>query len=168
MIGCMVFGALAYGGSEMFIHGVGSRVYRAAAFGCLGYGPLSSVYYPLCHKLTKSIGNQSVQIACKILVDQTFWSGLWNAMYLGVTDDNPLDSITRLSLPLLYDGWKIWPLIHIVTYKYIPPHLIVYWVGTVDILWACVLSRARSITLSEKENDHDDQESQDVQTNKGE
>lgn len=132
----MLFGAFVYGVGEYL---AGGRVIRSACFGSLGYGPLSLAYYPLCHRLTKRIPNEICRIGVKILIDQTVWSGLWNATYLGVTRD--VDTVTRLSIPLLVEGWKIWPLIHIITYKYIPKKLIVYWVGMVDLMWCYIMSK---------------------------
>lgn len=42
--------------------------------------------------------------------------------------------------PVVFRGWRFWPLAHIVTYGVIPPRHRVLWVNMLDLLWSSILA----------------------------
>lgn len=53
------------------------------------------------------------------------------------------DVKTRL-WPIVFRGWKFWPLAHIITYGVIPPRHRVLWVNMLDLLWSSILATLAS------------------------
>lgn len=53
------------------------------------------------------------------------------------------DVKTRL-WPIVFRGWKFWPLAHIITYGVIPPRHRVLWVNMLDLLWSSILASLAS------------------------
>ena len=52
--------------------------------------------------------------------------------------------------PLQREGWKLWPLIHIITYNFITREERVFWVDLVELVWVVMF-----ITILKKEDAFD-------------
>ena len=50
--------------------------------------------------------------------------------------------------PIVFRGWKFWPLAHIITYGVIPPRHRVLWVNMVDLVWSSILASLASDTAA--------------------
>lgn len=68
--------------------------------------------------------------------------------------DNPPQVLTDVQTriwPVVFRGWKFWPLAHIVTYGVIPPRHRVLWVNMLDLVWSSILASLASGSGPQKE-----------------
>lgn len=83
----------------------------------------------------------------KILMDQTIYLTVKCSMYImavgllqgesfGDVKENVKDRIGGIVLT----AWKFWPLVHCVTYGFIPARHRILWVNCVDLIWNAILA----------------------------
>lgn len=60
------------------------------------------------------------------------------------------EQIRTMWWPLQREGWKLWPMIHIITYNFIPREERVFWVDLVELVWVMLF-----ITILKKEDAFD-------------
>ena len=122
-----------------------SRVIRSGICGLIAHGPLSHLYYlALDHAFAQqSFITVSWMIPfAKIAIDQTVWSLCWNSIYytlLGILKfESPsviVASVKNSWWDLLRAGWRLWPMVHVLTYGVIPVQHRLLFVDLVEILW---------------------------------
>jgi hypothetical protein len=81
------------------------------------------------------------------VVDQTVWSLFWNSTYyilLGLLKfESPLviaATVRSTWWDLLKAGWRLWPLVHLLTYGIIPVQHRLLFVDAVELVWVTILS----------------------------
>jgi len=123
-----------------------TRYTRSGLVGFFPLGPLAHFYYDFV-----SARLDEWPTACKIALDQTLYLATYNTVYfvgLGVLARRPLGEVVaqyrQQFWQLLTAGWRIWPLVGIVTYTYIPTEHRVLFVDLVEILYSAVLSTITS------------------------
>lgn len=127
------------------------RALRSAACGCIAHGPLSHLYYVgLDHACAQQsvIPLDSLSLPLlKIGIDQTVWSLFWNSTYfalLGILKaESPVtivNSVQESWFDLLKAGWRIWPLVHLLTYSVVPLQHRLLFVDGVELAWVAILS----------------------------
>lgn len=113
------------------------------------------------HKLMECIfqGRRDGQtIVKKVALEQAF-SGPWNnfffMVYFGlIVEGRPWgfvrDKIKRDYATVQLNSWRIWPIVGLINYRYMPVQLRVLFHGVAAACWGVFLSlKARSITLKE-------------------
>ena len=128
------------------------RLLRSAAAGALAHGPLSHLFYEKLDRffvLSDALGNGDAWFAplVKVGIDQTLWAATWNALYLSLLGAMRLESpsVIRSSVAssgwdVLRAGWRLWPLVHLLTYTVVPLNARLLWVDAVDLGWVSVLA----------------------------
>ena len=127
------------------------RALRSGLVGLLAHGPLSHCYYlaldSLCQHSPLADGNGIATLVFKVGIDQTLWSLSWNALYcalLGLLKrEEPADiarDVRATAWPLLKAGWRVWPLVHLITYGLLPVQHRLLFVDSVELAWVAVLS----------------------------
>lgn len=118
------------------------RIARNALVGLLLLGPLAHFYYDF---VTNSL--DSWPIPAKIALDQTVYLGAYNTLYcvsLGVLGRRGWRDIAKEArttfIPLITAGWKLWPLVGIMTYTLIPPDHRVLWIDVIEVFYSVILS----------------------------
>jgi len=118
-----------------------ARLLRSTAVGLVLLGPLAHFYYEFVGTLT------DWSVPAKILLDQTAYLALYNTVYylpLGVLAGGDVGTVCadyRTKFwQLLTSGWKLWPLVGIVTYTLIPLNNRVLWIDLIEIFYSAVLS----------------------------
>lgn len=83
----------------------------------------------------------------KIALDQTLYASAYNCIYLtfidllkGMSPDDIKADVAKNNIPMLRAGWKLWPMVHMLTYTVIPKQHKQLWVCLVEIVWASYLS----------------------------
>ena len=129
-----------------------ARLLRSAAAGAIAHGPLSALFYEKLDRfvvLSDALGNGDAWFAplFKVGVDQTLWAASWNALYLSLLGAMRLESpstigksVANSGWDVLRAGWRLWPLVHLLTYTLIPLQGRLLWVDAVDLLWVSVLA----------------------------
>jgi len=126
------------------------RAIRSALCG-LAHGPLSHLYYIALDNsfLHQSLIDQDSWLVpfVKVGIDQTVWSIVWNSSYyimLGLLKAESLGTIAtgvkNSWLDLLKAGWRLWPLVHVITYSFIPIQHRLLFVDAVELAWVGILS----------------------------
>lgn len=83
----------------------------------------------------------------KVGVDQTAWSLFWNSTYYVLLGCLKLESPAVIAATvkgtwwdLLKAGWRLWPLVHLLTYGVIPVQHRLLFVDSVELVWVSILS----------------------------
>jgi len=131
------------------------RTARSATAGALFLGPLAHEYYHLQDALFTSLLHGAPAPAwlpvAKVAVDQTAYAATYNLVYftvLGVSrGDDPhevLATFRRLFWYLMKSGWRLWPIVHCITYSIIPTEHRLLWVDGIEVAWVTFLSMVAS------------------------
>lgn len=127
------------------------RLFRATAVGLVLLGPLAHFYYDFVGTL------ESWPILSKILLDQTAYLAFYNTVYYvaltvlaGKSFGEAVEEYKGSFWLLLTSGWKLWPLVGIVTYTLIPQQNRVLWIDGIEIIYSALLS-----TLANKEEEEE-------------
>lgn len=117
--------------------------------GLLSRGPIVHYWYIVLDYIFKKLGytteqqDKSTTIALvKTLLDQTIFSIPFNALYfyqLGLLEGRSFDYIQhKLSSEfwtLMIANWKVWPLVNIINFKFVPNNLRVLFGNFIGFLW---------------------------------
>lgn len=83
----------------------------------------------------------------RIAYDQLFWTPLLTAVFFGyhsLVSGSGLVGLKQDLLskywPTMRENWKVWPLVHVVTYALVPLQLRVVWVSLAGVCWSTFLS----------------------------
>ena len=129
-----------------------ARLLRSAAAGAVAHGPLSALFYERLDRLvvlSSALGNGDAWFAplFKVGVDQTLWAAGWNALHLSLLGAMRLESpaavgrsVAGSGWDVLRAGWRLWPLVHLLTYTVVPLSGRLLWVDAVDLGWVSVLA----------------------------
>lgn len=128
-----------------------ARVVRSGLCGLLAHGPLSHLYYlgmdhVFSHQTLLSSTSLFIPLV-KMGIDQTVWSVFWNSTYyvlLGLLKfESPsviVKTVRNSWWDLLKAGWRLWPMVHVVTYGVIPVQHRLLFVDAVELVWVSILS----------------------------
>ena len=126
-----------------------SRLLRSTAVGLVLLGPLAHFYYDFVATLS------DWSVPSKIFLDQTLYLAFYNTVYYvsltvlaGKSVGEAWEEYTKQWWLLLSSGWKLWPLVGIVTYTLIPQQNRVLWIDAIEIVYSAILS---SITNREED-----------------
>jgi len=118
------------------------RIVKNALVGLLLLGPLAHFYYEF---VTDQL--DSWPIPAKIVIDQTIYLGVYNTLYcvaLGILGGRAakdvVEEVRTTFIPLIVAGWKLWPLVGIVTYTLIPSEHRVLWIDAIEVFYSVILS----------------------------
>jgi protein Mpv17 len=128
----------------------------------LCFGPLVHEYYQFSDRILPVEGGSMMIRFEKILMDQTIYLTVKCAVYIsavGLLQGDDWDTVKNNVKDriggIIFTAWKFWPLIHCITYGFIPARHRILWVNSVDLIWNAILS-----TMARKEEpsgeDYDD------------
>lgn len=127
------------------------RTLRSAAIGAFAHGPLSYLVFSSDNSLIDQAAQLSAleewqQVGMKMLIDQTAGSVAWNTLYFALLGSLRRDTFQAVfqdlrdhGFDLLKAGWRIWPIVHMVTYSVIPAQDRLLFVDLVELAWISVL-----------------------------
>mmetsp|Transcript_10935 Transcript_10935/g.22785 ORF Transcript_10935/g.22785 Transcript_10935/m.22785 type:complete len:448 (-) Transcript_10935:487-1830(-) len=124
-----------------------SRVARSALAGLLVHGPFCHYWIQFTENYL-SFNGASWNIIPKVIADQTVWSLFLNSAYttmiLSLQGKSPQQVTSEIQdtwFSALSAGWKLWPLVHCVTFSpLIQPELKLLFVDVVEVAWVIILS----------------------------
>jgi protein Mpv17 len=124
----------------------------------LCFGPLVHEYYQFSDRILPVEGGSMMIRFQKILMDQTIYLTVKCAVYIsavGLLQGDDWDTVKNNVKDriggIIFTAWKFWPLIHCITYGFIPARHRILWVNSVDLIWNAILS-----TLARKEEPSED------------
>lgn len=130
---------------------------RTARNGLIGamFGPLVHYYYDWSDYVLPM--EVPVNRVLKLLMDQSVYFVAKCSAYIALVGllrgDTPAvvaQDVKERIQPVVFRGWRFWPLAHVVTYGVIPPRHRVLWVNMLDLLWSSILA-----SLASKEGEED-------------
>lgn len=130
---------------------------RTARNGLIGamFGPLVHYYYDWSDYILPM--EVPVNRVLKLLMDQSVYFVAKCSAYIALVGllrgDTPAvvaQDVKERIQPVVFRGWRFWPLAHVVTYGVIPPRHRVLWVNMLDLLWSSILA-----SLASKEGEED-------------
>lgn len=132
--------------------------WRTTRNGLIGlvFGPLAHEYYEFSDSiLPVEVG---VNRFYKIIMDQTIYLGTKCSVYIVAVNMLAGESWEYSSgmakdkiKGIMLTAWKFWPLVHIVTYGFIPARHRILWVNCVDLFWNAILALKTSAPEEDSE-----------------
>lgn len=124
---------------------------RTARNGLIGamFGPLVHYYYDFSDWLLPM--DVPINRVYKLLMDQSIYFFVKCSAYIALVGllrgDPPKEVVQDVKgriWPVVFRGWRFWPVAHIVTYGFIPTRHRVLWVNMLDLLWSSILAQLAS------------------------
>lgn len=124
---------------------------RTARNGLIGamFGPLVHYYYDFSDWLLPM--DVPINRVYKLFMDQSIYFFAKCSAYIALVGllrgDPPKEVVQDVKeriWPVVFRGWRFWPVAHIVTYGFIPPRHRVLWVNMLDLLWSSILAQLAS------------------------
>jgi len=116
--------------------------------GLLIRGPFVHYWYEILNHVFNKLGFSARDqkglpcVLAKVALDQLVFSPPYNLLYfhaIGFLEGTPTavvaEKIARDFVPLMIANWKVWPLINIVNFKFVPAKLQVLFGNFVAIFW---------------------------------
>jgi hypothetical protein len=83
----------------------------------------------------------------KIMMDQTIYLTVKCAVYISAVGflqgdgwETVKNNVKDRIVGIIFTAWKFWPLVHCITYGFIPARHRILWVNSVDLIWNAILS----------------------------
>ena len=113
--------------------------------GFIYHGPSGHYFY---NWLDKQIpGTDAVPVFTKVAVDQLFWCPIFMSVfftYLGLVNGDSLNTIgNKIKNDLLtacQGSWKVWPLVHLINFKFVPNKWRIPYINAIQIAFNMFLS----------------------------
>eukprot|EP00891_Asterochloris_glomerata_P007800 jgi/Astpho2/7800/Aster-06091 len=131
------------------------RTLAMALFGLVYGGPSNHYWQDFTNKMLKG-RKDNASVVKKLLLDNLVFSPVYNVLmmtYISAVVEGRSATYTRNKLTtdfpqLQLNSWKVWPLISICIYKYVPLKLRTLAVQLVALFWGTfVILRSRAATL---------------------
>jgi protein Mpv17 len=122
-----------------------SRTLRNGFIG-LCFGPLVHEYYQFSDAILPPEDGMVTRLE-KIFMDQTLYLTVKCAIYIsavGVLGGEDWSIVKQRVqdkiVGVLFTAWKFWPLVHCITYGFVPARHRILWVNCVDLIWNAILA----------------------------
>jgi protein Mpv17 len=113
----------------------------------LCFGPLVHEYYQFSDRILPVEGGSLLIRFQKIMMDQTIYLTVKCAVYISAVGflqgdgwETVKNNVKDRIVGIIFTAWKFWPLVHCITYGFIPARHRILWVNSVDLIWNAILS----------------------------
>ncbi|CAL5229356.1 g12667 [Coccomyxa viridis] len=117
------------------------------AFGVTLDGPIGHVWYTLLDgKVFPNEPTSNRAVVCKMLLDQLLWAPFFSCVFFVFTNvlaghpEAVLPSIQAKLLPMMIANFAVWPIAHLINFKFIPSQQRILYINCCQILWSAYLS----------------------------
>jgi len=121
------------------------RLVSFSIFGFIYHGPSGHFFYNWLDK--KIQGTNAVPVFTKVAIDQLLWCPLFMSVffaYLGVVNGDSMAAIgQKIKTDLLsacQGSWKVWPLVHLINFKFVSNKWRIPYINAVQIAFNMFLS----------------------------
>jgi len=121
------------------------RFITLSVFGLIYHGPSGHFFYDWLDE--KIPGNEFKIVASKVAIDQILWCPIFMTVfftYLGLVNGDSMSVIgTKIKNDLLsacQGSWKVWPVVHAVSFRFVPTKFRLLYINTVQIAFNMFLS----------------------------
>jgi protein Mpv17 len=121
------------------------RSVHMASWGVCVYGPLAHAWYSrLDHwiPIPGRVGTWAKIAADQLILTPPLTVGFFTWMHAlqGIDIQSSFEALKQKLLPTLLADCGVWPLVHYVTFAYVPVSLRVLWVNNANLFWNSFLS----------------------------
>lgn len=121
------------------------RLISFSLFGFIYHGPSGHFFYNWLDK--KIQGTDAVPVFTKVAIDQLIWCPIFMSVfftYLGLVNGDSMSAIgQKIKNDLLsacQGSWKVWPLVHIINFKFVPNKWRIPYINAVQLAFNMFLS----------------------------
>lgn len=125
-----------------------ARFARVTSFGFVLHGTTGHVWYGKLDQLLP--GTEAWKVAVKVAADQVLWAPIFTAMYfsyLGLAEGRSMDyikaKIQNDTMAGVTASWKVWPIVHAVSFRFVPTELRILYINSIQVRWRGVTSGER-------------------------
>ncbi|KAL0037064.1 hypothetical protein WJX77_011353 [Trebouxia sp. C0004] len=127
------------------------RTARMVIFGILMDGPIGHLWYTfLDSKVYPEDPKSNKAVISKMLCDQVLWAPFFSCVFFAVI--KTLEGTPALIIPTikaklvktLLANYAMWPLAHIINFKFIPSSQRILYINCVQVIWSAYLSNMSS------------------------
>lgn len=123
------------------------RILRLGAYGLLLDGPVGSLWYDLLERtVLPEDPTSNKAVALKTAADQVVWAPVMTVAFFAVVKaleghpEQMWSTIHDKTVPTIMANYMVWPLAHVVNFKYVPHHFRILYNNTVSVAWLTWLS----------------------------
>eukprot|EP00892_Ulva_mutabilis_P004054 jgi/Ulvmu1/201/UM001_0205.1 len=123
-----------------------TRTARMASFGLLWHGVSSHIWYEFLDAKVPGPSSAAGSVVTKMVLDQAIWAPLntmifysYLAAATGALAGLPMVLQTKL-IPTILAGYALWPVAHIINFRFVPPQHRLLYVNLVNLVWTVWLS----------------------------
>lgn len=123
------------------------RTLRLVLFGMFMDGPVGHVWYNTLDKFVMPDNPKSNRaVVLKMLADQVIWAPFFSCVFftfiytLQFRPQAIIPAIQRKLLPMLLANYALWPLAHIINFKFVPVQQRILYINAVQVGWSAYLS----------------------------
>lgn len=127
------------------------RTARMVIFGILMDGPIGHLWYSfLDSKVYPEDPKSNKAVISKMLCDQVLWAPFFSCVFFAViktlegTPSLIIPTIKAKLIKTLLANYAIWPLAHIINFKFIPSSQRILYINCVQVVWSAYLSNMSS------------------------
>lgn len=121
------------------------RLARMAAFGFCLHGTTGHYFYGALDRAIP--GTEAWKVAAKVGIDQLLWAPIFTVMFFtfigaleGRSKDEIVNKVKRDTWTGVSGSWKVWPLVHVINFRFIPSSQRLLYINTIQIAYNVFLS----------------------------
>ncbi|KAK9917307.1 hypothetical protein WJX75_002997 [Coccomyxa subellipsoidea] len=141
LIGDLLAQGLSGRGFDVF------RCLRLLAFGVTMDGPVGHVWYTFLDKnIMPKEPTSNKAVVLKMLADQLLWAPFFSCVFFAFTNtlaghpEATIPAIQNKLLPMMLANFAVWPIAHLINFKFIPSQQRILYINCIQIAWSAYLS----------------------------
>lgn len=122
-----------------------ARLLRLASFGLCVHGPVGHFFYGFLD--SKFPKKDAATVALKVAIDQILWAPIFTVIFFSWIELLQGSGLKKLGDKISQDlvrgvtaSWKVWPLVHVINFRFIPPQQRLLYINTIQIGYNVFLS----------------------------
>lgn len=127
------------------------RTLRMTLFGILMDGPVGHLWYTTLDKnVFPEAPKSNKAVVSKMLLDQLAWAPVFSCVFFGFMcclEGRPqytIISIQKKLIPVLLANYAVWPIAHLINFKFIPSSQRILYINACQVLWSSYLSACQA------------------------
>ncbi|KAK4538420.1 hypothetical protein CDCA_CDCA17G4445 [Cyanidium caldarium] len=136
-----------------------ARTARMASFGLLLHGPIGHYWYNMLDRTVMPHASKSTTaVVGKMAIDQLLWAPVFTSMffsYMEAAEGHPErapDVVREKLWPTLKVNWTVWPLAHLINFRFVPSSQRILYINTVQVGYNAFLSTMAAAKGAEGES----------------
>jgi len=127
------------------------RTLRMTLFGILMDGPVGHLWYATLDKnVFPEAPKSNKAVVSKMLLDQLAWAPFFSCIFFGFMcclegrPQHTIYSIQKKLIPVLLANYAVWPIAHLINFKFIPSSQRILYINACQVLWSSYLSACQA------------------------